>query len=371
MFDFLGQFSAFFANGVLAAALIGAGIILGWALARTRVSKGNSGHNDVESVLETLTQLLDWTRHVAEDMSEYRAVLSGVSTLFRNNDEPLDDQKRMATVGLLSQLVEANEQLQNRLNQAELMLQEQAGDISTYMSEARTDPLTGLPNRRALDESLSQRLCEWTRHGRPLSVLMIDIDHFKTFNDTYGHQVGDAVLKQVAELLKKAVRESDIVGRFGGEEMMVILPGTEVREACATAVRIRRDVIETPFINGGQPLQITVSVGTAQCLVGELAEGLIRRADEALYAAKEAGRNQAFWHDGHSAHRLEPAGEAEPAGKHEPREAGPQDANNPVAASAESSASPSNCAAASFAQVCEDLRERLEEVTNGFSRNTP
>ncbi|MFW6170698.1 MAG: GGDEF domain-containing protein [Planctomycetota bacterium] len=365
MFDLTEQFFAFFANGVLAAALLGSGIIVGWALARRRGPKEKSTHDDVESMLGTLTQLVDWTRHVAADMSEYRAILSGVSTLFRNHDEPLDDQKRTETVGLLSQVAEANEQLQNRLNQAEMMLQEQAGEISTYMSEARTDPLTSLPNRRALDESLSQWLSEWTRHGRPLSVLMIDIDHFKAFNDTYGHQVGDAVLKQVAQLLERSIRESDIAGRFGGEEMVVLLPDTEVAEACATAVRIRREVIQTPFIDQGRPLHVTVSVGSAQCLRGELAEGLIRRADEALYAAKEAGRNQAFWHDGQTAHCLEPLDERNP------RVTSPQPANDPLAVGTSSSASPSSREAASFIQVCEDLRKRLEEVTNGLSGNTP
>ena len=153
------------------------------------------------------------------------------------------------------------------------MLKQQAGEISTYMSEARTDALTGLPNRRALDEDLTRRLAEWRRHGRPLSVMMIDIDHFKKFNDTYGHQVGDAVLQQVAALLRKTMRESDFVGRFGGEEMAVVLPGTEATEACLAAERARHvDRRSRYSLTDVQQLHVTVSVGAAQCLTAETAD---------------------------------------------------------------------------------------------------
>jgi len=353
-FYVLGELPASSTTGAVAAALFCGGIGIGFALARRRQSKMSASQEDVKRLLSMFTHLADWTHRMAEDMSEYRSVVSGVSSLFRNNNEPLDEHNRLAAVGLLSQVVNANEQLQNRLNHAELMLKEQADEITTHMSEARTDPLTRLPNRRALDENLSQRLCEWARHGRPLSMLMVDIDHFKRLNDTYGHHAGDVVLQQVATILRETTRESDLVGRFGGEEMAVVLADTEVGEACATAERVRRAIDDARFPYGGESLHITVSVGTAQCLRNEPAEGMIRRADEALYAAKQAGRNLAFWHDGHACHRVSglPQPSVQSVAARDPMAIGRLPAEG-------------NCGPAeSFAEICEDLRERLQKVTN-------
>lgn len=365
MFDLIGQFPGFFTYGLLAAVLVGGGIVMGRALAGTRRAKNRPVRDDMERMMGGLTQVVDWTRHVADDMSEYRSVIAGVSNLFRNHNDPWNEGKRTATVELLSQLVNANEQLQNRLNQAESVLQEQAGDISQYMSEARTDPLTGLPNRRALDESLSQRLCEWSRHARPLSVLMIDIDHFKTFNDTYGHAVGDLVLRQVGDVLRTTTRESDIVGRFGGEEMVVVLPGTEMDEARVTAVRVLRAVTERAFGEPGASLQLTVSLGAAQCQDNESADGVLSRTDEALYAAKEAGRNRAFWHDGHRPRCV--GREEDRDGRCAPdKVTGKQGADGNEVAEPESSQS-----STSFNAVCAELRRRLETVTREFGENVP
>ena len=238
-------------------------------------------------------------------MLQYRSVVSGVSNLFRQHPEELNEQKRTATLGLLSQVVEANEQLQDRLNQAERLLKQQSGEISTYMFEARTDALTGLPNRRALDEDLTRRLSEWRRQGRPLSIMMIDIDHFKKFNDSYGHQAGDAVLQQVATLLRETMRDSDFVGRFGGEEMAVILPGAEADDARLAAERARRVVEEACFTHERRQLHVTVSVGAAR-----VRDERNRRTShqacgrKALYVAKRNGRNLAYWHDGHACQRV-------------------------------------------------------------------
>lgn len=358
VFHVFGQVPALLGTSAVAASLICSGIAVGIALARRRGSKATASQDDVQRLLSVLTHVVSWTHEMADDMSEYRSVVSGVSSLFRNNDEPLDEQKRMATVGLLSQIVNANEQLQNRLNHAELMLKEQAGEISTYMSEARTDALTSLPNRRALDENLSQRVCEWRRHGRPLSLLMADIDHFKKFNDTYGHHVGDAVLRQVADLLRQTTRESDLVGRFGGEEMAIVLAGTDIDEACVTAERVRRAIDDAILTYEGQSLLVTVSVGAAQCLQNESAEGVIRRADEALYAAKQAGRNLAFWHDGQSCHGVG----AWPDRSEIEAEAGK---------SGDGTTEASSCSAESFAEICEDLRQRLQKVTSSSPIEKP
>jgi diguanylate cyclase len=301
----------------------------------------------------------DSTRSVAQDMAEFRSLMGGVTRLLRTVPDQLDDQQRLDASVLLSQVMEANEQLQNRLNRAESIVKRQADEIGTYMSEARTDSLTGLPNRRAFDEDLTRRVAEHRRYRRPVSVLMVDVDHFKKFNDTYGHLVGDEVLRQVAALLRRTMRESDLVARFGGEEMAVVMPGSSTTEACLGASRARRAVETACFQVDGQELHVTVSVGMAGCLIQENVEQLVRRADTALYAAKQAGRNRAYWHDGQRCLAVEEGGLQVMEGEQRADRA---------ASTLTAAADDAVVAKASFARVCQDLRSRLELVTHQDTR---
>lgn len=154
---------------------------------------------------------------------------------------------------------------------------------------ARHDGLTGLANRLAADEQLHQELSRSRRSGAHFSVLLLDVDHFKRVNDTHGHDVGDQVLKTVARRLKEAVRASDFVARFGGEEFLVILPDAALVEAVAVAEKIRAAMDATPFPQVGH---VTVSVGVSQASAEtSRVEDVVRLADQALYASKNAGRN--------------------------------------------------------------------------------
>lgn len=155
---------------------------------------------------------------------------------------------------------------------------------------ATTDPLTGILNRRAFMERAEALTESARRYGHPLAALMIDIDHFKTFNDRFGHEAGDAVLRAVTEAVAGCLRKVDVFGRLGGEEFAVLMPETDAAGAAAVAERIR-SAVETETVTWhGTRLTATVSIGVAQRREG--IDGLLHEADSALYGAKDAGRNR-------------------------------------------------------------------------------
>jgi diguanylate cyclase len=160
---------------------------------------------------------------------------------------------------------------------------------------ARTDILTGLPNRRALEEFFRTAQIRAMEKGEPLSIFLIDIDHFKKFNDDFGHGVGDQVLRLMAKVLRERVRETDLPARYGGEELIAVLPGAELATCHAIAERIRSSISEcriTRRATGEILPNITVSIGVGQFQLGESMADLIDRCDRALYLAKKTGRNR-------------------------------------------------------------------------------
>lgn len=157
-------------------------------------------------------------------------------------------------------------------------------------ADASMDPLTGLPNRRALTTEL-EREHALARRGRPpFSVLLLDVDHFKRVNDERGHAAGDQVLEEIAARLRARARTSDFVGRWGGEEFLVVAPDTSMHGAVALAEGLRRALSEAPILLDSGPLRVTASVGVA-AWERETVDQLLGRADQALYEAKEAGRD--------------------------------------------------------------------------------
>jgi two-component system, cell cycle response regulator len=166
--------------------------------------------------------------------------------------------------------------------------------VNNSIAQAVTDDLTGLYNRRYFDRHLNVLLGKAHEQDRNLAVMILDIDHFKSVNDTYGHDVGDVVLKEFSARVKRNIRGVDLACRFGGEEFVVLMPDTGVNDAELVAERVRQAVGEKPFeINGSRPLTVTVSVGVSFNENGaDTAESLIKRADLALYRAKREGRNR-------------------------------------------------------------------------------
>jgi diguanylate cyclase (GGDEF)-like protein len=169
----------------------------------------------------------------------------------------------------------------------------EANRLQRYFERIATmDGLTGLRNRRWLDDAFARQLDRAVRSAQPVSVLMIDLDHFKRVNDEHGHLVGDAVLCWVGQVLTAALRPQDLLARYGGEEFAVLLPGFDTASAVAIAERLRRAVADAPQDADAKPLPpMTVSIGVSTRRAYETLPDLLRRADEALYRAKEEGRN--------------------------------------------------------------------------------
>jgi len=157
---------------------------------------------------------------------------------------------------------------------------------------ALRDPLTGTGNRIAMEQALQREFELARRHSQPISVLMLDIDHFKQINDNHGHSAGDKVLKIVATSIKDQLRNVDRVFRYGGEEFLILLSNTHREAAALVGERLRYAAQDQDYDCDGQRINLTVSLGCATLLPGESTESLLRRADNALYVAKREGRNR-------------------------------------------------------------------------------
>ena len=170
--------------------------------------------------------------------------------------------------------------------------------VASFVSEkqmealANADQLTGLTNRRGILRKLNAQHDLFTRNGTCFTLVLSDIDHFKKFNDTYGHDCGDYVLQGVAQLMQDRLRQYDVVSRWGGEEFLIMLPDTEVGAAIGVAEEIRRAIESEKFNFNGQSLSVTMTFGVAQHQTDDSIDNTIKRADDVLYHGKENGRNR-------------------------------------------------------------------------------
>lgn len=182
--------------------------------------------------------------------------------------------------------------MEGHLQSASEKIQALERELERTRLEMQTDPLTGIYNRGAFNQKMKERISHFKRYKEPFSLLIFDVDHFKKFNDTYGHQVGDGVLKGIAGLAMEPVRETDFLARYGGEEFAVLLDKVESSAAFSIAEKIRKVICTHEFLYKKKPLTVSISIGGAICREGDTEAGLIKRADQALYQAKKEGRNR-------------------------------------------------------------------------------
>jgi diguanylate cyclase len=256
--------------------------------------RANSGVADdfPEQLRGVISSAREFLATAISDNRTQIETLGEVSSQYRTVNDPRAIIERL--VNELSNATTRASSLEANFLETSEELDKIRDSLKLAEQHSNTDALTGLANRRALEEFVRSAQIAAMETGEPLSILMIDIDHFKKFNDSFGHQVGDQVLRVVAKVLQESVREGDLATRYGGEELMAVLPGTPLDICADVAERIRRRISEarlTRRATGEEISSVTVSIGVAQFRLAESAETLIERCDRALYQAKRSGRN--------------------------------------------------------------------------------
>jgi len=260
------------------------------------VREQEEADNQAERANMAVMQMRDLAKNVASDVGTHNTIVTGISERLGLLDE--DSLNTTIVTEAVGEIVSANSKLQARLADAEKKIQSQAEELRLQQSEARTDSLTKLANRREFDDSLEKQIQQYRRTRRPFSLLLFDVDHFKEFNDAHGHLAGDEVLRHVAKAFKKSAKSTDQPCRYGGEEFALIMPSTHIAQARHAAERIRKEIEKLAVKCEGKMLSVTASMGVAEFATEEDATKIIRRSDDCVYAAKKAGRNCTFWHDG-------------------------------------------------------------------------
>lgn len=232
-------------------------------------------------------------KRLKSQIDRLKAALDATSTEQLKNEV-------VSTAASLSQLVNERQQAQRqRLEELGARVADLAGQLREAKQEGTRDPLTQLINRRGLDEFLNRMVFMRDVFAETAVLLMIDVDHFKTVNDSFGHLGGDAVLKAIADcLVRNFPRKSDLVARYGGEEFAVVLPGTSLQNAVRLAERMRRSIRDLRVPYRGREISVTVSVGAAQLGRRESVQSWLERADQALFVAKARGRDCVVEADG-------------------------------------------------------------------------
>jgi diguanylate cyclase len=250
-----------------------------------------------DKIQQTIKGMSGTVTSVQSATSRYNVTLEGMKERIAKGDVKPDDMESiLGSIMMGTQdMMNHNQKLERELSRSSQVMDELRRDLEIVRREAFTDGLTGLGNRKAFDAEIERIVTETAATGQAFTLVMMDIDHFKGFNDNFGHQVGDQVLRLVARTLTDGIKGRDFAARYGGEEFAVILPETNLNGGMKVGDILRLAVANKDLVNRatGEKLgRITLSGGVAEHIAGESIESLISRADSALYTAKHNGRNQ-------------------------------------------------------------------------------
>jgi len=229
---------------------------------------------------------LDIYRDRVTALAERIRATSDVSAIIGILNQALTETRRLRT------REDALAAAQRKVAHAEAEIESMRNELETVKALLQQDPLTATLNRRGIDEAFRQEASRCDRHGSSLCVALLDLDDFKALNDRLGHQAGDRALTHVAQVIKRTLRPTDRVGRFGGEEFLLLLPDTRLSQSATVLARIKRELASHPLQEGEAGIRITFSGGVAQLSRGEALDSIIARADGAMYQAKSAGKNR-------------------------------------------------------------------------------
>ncbi len=235
-----------------------------------------SSSGDFDSGLEACVERL----HQAHSLTEVQEIRE----LLLQQTQSLQTRTRQ----MVEDVQEAREQVSDANKKVEILKKQ----MEKVKQEIIIDPLTRVYNRRAYDDKIKQEMMGYQRYGRPTALMIVDIDHFKQVNDSYGHRTGDGVLRILSEVMKKEIREIDVLARYGGEEFALILPHTSYQRALEVAERIRQKVEASRFTYKGKPFSVTISIGVGTLQENDTLDSYVERVDQALYRAKNSGRNR-------------------------------------------------------------------------------
>ena len=352
----------------------GAGLVCGWimhstgctiepvsALTSSASSTPTSGESSSsstefppEQISEVAEHLRAYAHSMAADVDAHQSTVQAVSNRLTAQKEGSTD----AVVQAINQLIEANELMQSQLHSAQDRIHDQAMQLESAERRALTDALTRVPNRGAFDKHMSRQFSLGPGSAGTLAIL--DVDHFKKFNDTHGHRAGDEVLRVVAGILHSRLQKHGIVARFGGEEFAVVLDGLPVNEAMHLVDDARAAIGARTITFEGSTLRVSASAGVAELTVGETSENWLQRADDGLYRSKEEGRDCGHWMDGSTPIKIQQSSAAAKPNA----SAKPDAAAKSASQSASQSATDASAAPKTFSNLPgrDELGDRFSEV---------
>lgn len=283
--------------GVWSLTSVGVGLISGFLIGRlyTLGNEPRKIKKNREATMSALVEVMNSTHQLNEDVDVHNVSLQTAKKELENIETDTPFESLQATLAdNIVRVVSSNRRLENDLILSRFKLENQAQEIDRTRLEARTDALCSVGNRKAVDENLQFRISRYVNKGNSFGLMLIDIDHFKRINDTFGHKAGDEVLTSIALALQECVRPKDFVGRLGGDEFVLIIEELteDTTELVGKRIRAAIELYDFSINSLGQSTVVTMSMGLSVVAPGDSVASLYERADRALYKSKQLGRNR-------------------------------------------------------------------------------